>query len=159
MTLRRIAITGHRGLPPDVAQAVDTALRDHLAPFDGDMVGMSCLADGADAIFARAVVDAGAPLEVVVPAEAYRDALPAEHHPEYDALLRRAVLVHRLPHLESTPEAHMDAGRHMVDHCDELVAVWDGGPSRGEGGTADVVGYANAQECPVVVVWPQGARR
>src|SRR5690606_23534709 len=115
--------------------------------------------DGADALFARAVLDLGAPLEAIVPAERYRAGLPADHHPVYDALLAHARLVHRLPHVDSTARAHLEAGHYMVDHCDELIAVWDGRPARGPGGTADIVDYARAADRATTVVWPEGARR
>lgn len=157
--MRRIAITGHRGLPPAVEREVDAALRAHLAPLGGGLIGLSCLADGADTLFARAVVEAGADLEAVVPAERYRDGLPPAHRPVYDALLARAALVHRLPFTDSTPQAHLEAGRHLVDHSDELLAVWDGRAARGLGGTADIVAYAQECDRPVVVFWPDGAMR
>ncbi|GAA3721420.1 hypothetical protein HDA32_002037 [Spinactinospora alkalitolerans] len=157
--MRRIAITGHRGLPPEVEQIIDTAVRGHLGAFGPALVGLSCLADGADTVFARAVLEAGGTLEAIVPAEYYREGLPQEHRPAYDALLAGAALVHRLPFLESTPEAHLAAGRYMADHCDELLAVWNGEPARGLGGTADIVEYARCRELPVTVVWPAGARR
>ncbi|GHD20395.1 hypothetical protein GCM10007147_12590 [Nocardiopsis kunsanensis] len=155
----RIGVTGHRHLPPDVEAAAAVMLRQHLAPHGYRMVGLSCLADGPDTAFAEAVVAAGAPLEVIVPAQGYRGALPREHHPVYDRLLSRAVLVHELEHRESTPRAHMDAGRLLVERCNRLVAVWDGEPARGPGGTADVVAHARALSRPVSVLWPEGARR
>ncbi|MFC3996367.1 hypothetical protein ACFOVU_10600 [Nocardiopsis sediminis] len=155
----RIAVTGHRQLPADVERAVDTAVRARLAAVAGPLTGLSCLADGADTLFARAVLDAGGDLEVVVPAAGYRDALPAGHHDAYDALMAAAARIHRLAHRASSPAAHMDAGRHLVDHCDEVVAVWDGRPARGYGGTADIVGYARSRRRPVTVVWPAGAAR
>jgi hypothetical protein len=43
-----------------------------------------------------------------------------------------------------------------VDH---VVAVWDGEPSDGHGGTGDVVAAARERRMPVTVVWPDGARR
>lgn len=155
----RIGITGHRNLTPDVGGAVAALIGSHLEPYGCDMVGLSCLADGADALFAAAVVDAGAPLEVIVPARRYRDGLPAAHHPLYDRLLSQAVLVHALPHVESTPRAHLEAGRALVERCDQLVAVWDGEPARGPGGTADIVAYARSLHRPVSVLWPEGAHR
>jgi len=157
--VRRIAITGHRGLPPDAEALIDRAIRARLEPLRGRLIGLSCLADGADALFARAVLDLGAPLEAIVPAERYRAGLPADHHPVYDALLAHARLVHRLPHVDSTARAHLEAGHYMVDHCDELIAVWDGRPARGPGGTADIVDYARAADRATTVVWPEGARR
>lgn len=155
----RIGVTGHRHLPPDVDAAATVMVREHLGPHGCEMVGVSCLADGPDTAFAESVVAAGAPLEVIVPAQRYREALPREHHPTYDRLLSRAVLVHELEHRESTSEAHMDAGRLLVERCDRLVAVWDGEPARGPGGTADVVAHARALSRPVSVLWPEGARR
>lgn len=155
----RIGITGHRHLPPETDATVAAMVREELRPHGCEMVGVSCLADGADTVFAEAVVAAGAPLEAVVPARGYREALPPEHHPAYDRLLERAVLVHELGHGASTSEAHMDAGRLLVERCDRLVAVWDGEPARGPGGTADVVAHARALSRPVSVLWPEGARR
>lgn len=155
----RIGITGHRNLAPDVSGAVAGLVRAHLEPYGCEMVGLSCLADGADVVFAEAVVATGAPLEAIVPATGYREALPDEHHPVYDRLLGQAVLVHALPHEESDPRAHMAAGRLLVERCDQLVAVWDGEPARGPGGTADVVAYAHRVDRPVTVLWPEGARR
>ena len=156
----RIAITGHRGLPADTVRLVDDAVRSALAEHDAErLTGISCLADGADQIFARAVVALGGALEVVVPARRYREGLPAESHPEYDDLMRHAVRVHRLDFVESTPESHMEASRFMLEKADELYAVWDGRPARGYGGTADVVAEARARGVPVRVIWPQGARR
>ena len=155
-----LGITGHRGLPDELAAAVAAQLRDALAETDPDeLTGISCIADGADMLFALAVLERGGRLEVVVPAAEYREKLPAEHHQLYDALYAQAARVHRLEHTESTPEAHMDASRLLIGLSDELIAVWDGQPSRSYGGTADVVDEARAQGVPVRVLWPHGARR
>src|SRR5205807_9080495 len=101
----RIAISGHRGLSARTADLIDQAIREKLSEYTTDITGLSCLADGADQIFARAVVDLGGVVEAVVPAEQYRAGLPAEAHSEYDDLLSRAVAVHRLPFTESTSQA------------------------------------------------------
>jgi hypothetical protein len=139
---------------------VDDAIRVELARYRADdLVGISCLADGADQLFARAVLDAGGSLEVIVPATKYRDGLPPESHAEYDRLIERARSVERLDHLDSTQQAHMDASRVMLERADMLLAVWDGKPARGYGGTADVVQLARDMRKPVVVVWPEGASR
>jgi hypothetical protein len=124
-----------------------------------DMTGISCLADGADQIFARAVTDLGGALEAVIPAEQYREVLPADSHTEFDRLLAMAETVRRLPFAEPTPRSFMAASELMVDAADELYAVWDGKPARGYGGTADVVAYARERGKPVNVIWPPGAHR
>lgn len=156
----RIAVTGHRGLDPATTQLVDDAIRGRLAQVGADeLAGISCLADGADQLFARAVLDAGGRLAAVVPAAEYRAGLPIESRKAYDALLAEAAEVHRLEFTESDPEAHMAASRHLLRHADLLYAVWDGRPARGWGGTADVVREARELGLPVEVIWPDGATR
>lgn len=157
--MRRIAISGHRGLPAETATLVDRAIREALSDSDGEIAGLSNLADGADQIFARAVINAGGALEVFIPAREYRAGLPEGAHGEYDDLLNQASAVHELPFIESTPESHMAASQLMIDSADELFAVWDGKPARAYGGTADVVGYARERGMPVRTIWPEGARR
>ena len=155
----RIAISGHRGLRGPTVRLVDEAIRAELARHAPDLTGISCLADGADQIFARVVTDLGGSLKAVIPAAQYREKLPEDSHPGYDDLFAQAAAVHRLPFTESTPESHMAASKLMVDEADELYAVWDGKPSRSYGGTADVVAYARERNTPVRVIWPDGAQR
>ena len=47
----------------------------------------------------------------------------------------------------------------MLGTIDELVAVWDGGPGTGKGGTTEVVAEARTRGIPVTVIWPDGAAR
>ena len=157
--MRRIAISGHRGLPPDTARLVDEAVRAVLAGQAADVTGLSLLADGADQIVASALLDLGGHIEAVIPATRYREGLPPEAWPEYDRLLAEAETVQRLGFTESTSEAHMAASELMLRQTDELWAVWDGKPARGYGGTADVVARARDSGIPVQVIWPAGARR
>jgi hypothetical protein len=53
----------------------------------------------------------------------------------------------------------MAAGRSVADRSDLLLAVWDGAPAAGFGGTADVIRYARERSKAVEIVWPEGARR
>jgi hypothetical protein len=156
----RIGVTGHRLLPDETERLVDRAIREQLAAYAGrDLMGVSILADGADQLFARAVLDAGGQLEVIVPAVRYRDGLPEFAHVTYDALLSRATSVRRLDRIESTAEAHMEASGVVLDLAERLFAVWDGQPAHSYGGTADVVTEARARGIQVTVIWPEGASR
>ena len=157
--MRRIAISGHRSPPGLTADLVEQATRAALAGHVPDVTGLSCLADGADQIFARAVIDLGGKLEVIIPASEYRAGLPEQAHPEYDRLLAQAAAVHRMPFTESTSESHMEASKAMIDQANELYAMWDSQPARAYGGTADVVAYAREHGTPVRVIWPHGAER
>ncbi len=154
----KLAITGHRGLSQDTEQLVDAALRAEIAATP-DVVGLSCLADGADSLFAQTVLDHGGELVAIVPASRYREGLPENHHAVYDGLMARASDVVRLDHVESTSQSHMDASLDMLRRVDRLIAVWDGEPARGYGGTADIVEAAKEHGLPITVIWPEGSRR
>lgn len=156
----RLGITGHRGLSPEVEVKVRADLTKVVEACDAeDLVAISCIADGPDAWFAQTVLAHGGRLEVVIPAAEYRESLPDWHHPVYDELMARAVDVHHTGMQESTSQAHQAGSEIVVGLADELIAVWDGQPARGHGGTADVVAYARRVGVPVRLVWPEGATR
>ena len=160
--MTRLAITGHRGLSGATTRLVDEALRAEIKRHQNDsdnLVGLSCLADGADALFAQAVLDAGGELVAVIPAQRYREKLPEPYHTTYDNLLKQAKQIIELEHKKPCSEAYMDASIRMLQEANEVVAVWDGCPAAGHGGTADVVSYARGRGIPVTVLWPQGAQR
>ena len=158
--MAKVGVGGHRNLPAELAAQISILLRAELDTFAPEqLVGVTCLADGADTLFATEVLAQGGALEVIVSAAEYRDALPESHHADYDRLINQAATVHRLDYQESTSESHMAASRLMVDGADELYAVWDGKPARSYGGTADVVAYAREHGTPVRVIWPDGAER
>jgi hypothetical protein len=157
--MTRVGIAGHRGLPADTESLVEAAMRELLAGVGGDLVGVTSLADGADQMFARMVLDMSGALQVIVPAAEYRAGLPQPSLPAYDSLIASASDVVHLPYTESTPESHMAAAEAMLQRIDRLVAVWDGQPARGFGGTADVVRKARTNGLHVDVVWPEGAYR
>jgi hypothetical protein len=95
----------------------------------------------------------------VVPANRYRDDLPESHHATYDHLIAQASYVERLGYVDSTEEAHMAGSEAMLARIDHLLAVWDGRPARGRGGTADVVRVARQRGIPVTVIWPANVTR
>lgn len=156
----RLGITGHRGLPKAserlVRRALDRTLQQKPS---GSLIGVSCIADGPDSWFAESVLDIGGQLEVVVPAANYRRGLPTAHHATYDRLLSRASEVYSTSFFESNSAAHMAGSEILVGLVEELIAVWDGKPAHGYGGTADVVAYAERVGVPVRIVWPDGASR
>jgi hypothetical protein len=157
-----VGMTGHVGLPPSTAALVTTALRDILRPYTLNLVGVTMLGPGADQLFARVVLELCGTLDVVQPTTGmqYRDGFEDEAARRgYDELYGQASHVEALAYTESTEQAHMDGGQVVVDRSSVLVAVWDGQPSRGLGGTADVVAYARERGVPVEVIWPEGASR
>lgn len=156
----RIGVTGHSNLTDNTAQMIYKSLQNLLLEHvSSGLVGVTCLARGADQLFARAVLDLGSRLEVVLPAPDYRTKIKADNLTRYDALLAAADTVHVMPFDTSRRESYMAANEYLLSRVDELVAVWDGGPSGGLGGTADVVSAAREQGRPVQVIWPRGAAR
>lgn len=156
----RVGITGHRGLSPEVGARVRELLAEAVRDYDpGELVAVSCMADGPDSWWAQAVLQHGGRLEAVVPATEYRDSLPEWHHAVYDELYRQGVDIHETGMTASDSQAHMAGSEVLVGLVDELIAVWDGKPAWGYGGTADVVAYAERTGVPVRVLWPEGASR
>ncbi|WP_249644537.1 hypothetical protein [Nocardia sputi] len=157
----RIGVTGHMNITEDTQSLVYTAIRDLLAatPDGGAVVGVSCIARGADSVFARAVLDAGGQLEVVLPSRNYREAKVKPDHAElFDDLVQRAVSVRVMDFDEAGREAYEAANAAVVGSVDRLVAVWDAEDGQ-QGGTGSVVALARAARVPVDVVWPAGAAR
>jgi hypothetical protein len=156
-----IGCTGHQTLSASTADAVRLALAEALAVHGaGALTGLSNLAAGSDQLFAQAVLSAGGRLHAVVPCAGYETTFAAaEERTAYADLLKAANERTQLSYPQPTEEAFMAGGRTVADGCDLLLAVWDGKPAGGLGGTADVVAYAKKQGKPVVVIWPEGATR
>lgn len=140
---------------------VEDALRGALQNYDvSELVGITCLARGPDQIFAKVVLNIGGTVEVILPAADYRECkVKPENLEEFDYLTSHARVVRMLPFLKSNRESYMAASEEVLRVVDSLIAVWDGNPSGGYGGTADVVEAARRRGLPVTVVWPDGARR
>jgi hypothetical protein len=157
----RIGITGHSSLSEPSIELITDALRTTLAAFQAsELVGLTCLAKGADQIFARIVLELGGTVEVVLPAADYRDRkVKPDNAVEFDDLISRAASVHTMPMPKSNREAYVAASDHVMAHADEMIAVWDGAPPDRTGGTGDVVRLARERGVPVTIVWPDGASR
>ncbi|MFF8537349.1 hypothetical protein ACF07B_36185 [Streptomyces sp. NPDC015532] len=158
-----IAVTGHMDLTEDSVPLVRDALREVLKPHaaSGGLVGLSCIAKGADSIFAEVVLELGGSLAVVVPSADYREnKVKPDHVETFDRLTAAADQVDVLDHDTANRAAYEDANRTLLERADHLVAVWSGEPPSGNGGgTADTVLEARAAGLPVDVVWPEGAAR
>lgn len=157
----RIAVTGHMNLTPAslslVYKAVTEALAFHV---EGGLVGISCIARGADSIFAEAVLDAGGTLEVVLPSENYRmQKVKPDHAAQFDDLVARATVVRVMPFGVANRDAYEASNELLLSECDRLFAIWDGQPGVDKGSTASVVTEARSRGIPVEVIWPQGAAR
>jgi hypothetical protein len=130
--------------------------RDCFAPGSARLRFVSPIADGADQIAAELALELGWELQAILPfaREHYR-ASRADHdaRERFEALIERATCLLELP---GDPDESLDAyvmtGRATVAHCDVLIAVWDGKPPRGRGGTGEVVQLALTRGTAIVHV-------
>lgn len=161
-----IGITGHRPNRLYIGEArarvrlteVLTALRDAAQANDPatPLVATSALAEGADRIFAEAALELGFQLHALLPfasADYETTFANANTTSAYAALLKQAENVREMPgSLSDSKAAYEASGQAIVDQCDALVAVWDGKPAIGRGGTPEIIEYALAQGLPVLWV-------
>ena len=158
-----IGATGHRFLTGQdrLAIAVNEAL-NHIEQRFGrnSLMVLSSLAEGADRLIAAEVLrrpGAGLTVPLPLPVDDYRQDFSGASASEFDALLGRAEHVVQLPPASTRADAYAAAGHYVVDHCEILVALWDGQRPQGRGGTALMVARARARGIPLA--WVHAANR
>lgn len=171
-----VGVTGHR--PPRLPEAKREALqvaialllvrisetlsavqRTHvqvLSPQPPCLRMVTALAEGADSLAAQAALERGWQVDACLPfpaAEYAVDFAPGPPRDRFDQLLAQATSVMSLPGTrDAATAAYEAAGRMVLDQSDILLALWDGDPARGRGGTAQVVAEAVARHIPVIQV-------
>ena len=150
----RIGVTGHQILDGNSARWVRSEIQNELNN-DGNLEGISCLASGADQIFAKIVLHLGGVLTAVLPFKEYEETFAdPQSLEEFTRLLASATEVEVLARNGSDEKCYFAAGCRVVDRSEMIVAVWDGKPAKGFGGTADIVIYARQQEKNVIQLNP-----
>ncbi len=165
----RIGVTGHRShrltreiLPAvlatatkvisvlfDIARSMSLRAGEPVRP--PDLRIASCYADGTDMLLSDAGLARGCLLDIVLPfpAQDYATTVPQAQRSLILALhdAPQVASLHCPGPVDMSDEAaraaaYLRAGRLMLDQCDLLLAVWDGQPERGEGGTAQIISHA-----------------
>jgi len=151
-----IGVTGHRFLSKveRIAAGVDAALRRIEETYPGEPIAIvSPLAEGTDQLLvqrALAHLDAQLVVPLPLPPEDYlTDFVSPQARALFWHLLARADEVIHLPPAPTRSGAYAAVGHYVLDRCDVLVAVWDGQPARGQGGTADIVSVARSLGKPL----------
>ncbi|TKJ30568.1 MAG: hypothetical protein CEE40_04365 [Chloroflexi bacterium B3_Chlor] len=159
-----IGVTGHRYLAElgAITAGVDRALGRIEETFPSQpLTIISPLAEGADRLMAREVLARSAARLVVplpLPQSDYIADFEADESKEaFLALLDRADEVITLPPAPTRDQAYAAAGRYVLDHCDALVAIWDGQMAQGPGGTGDIVVQARRRGLPLA--WIRASNR
>ncbi|NNE05745.1 MAG: hypothetical protein HKN15_08495 [Xanthomonadales bacterium] len=155
-----IGVTGHRDLLESELPALRQQVRAFLVDLDEAYPGLdlqliSPLAEGSDQLVAEVAVDLGIPLVVPLPMsqrEYEKDFLERAGLEKFRELMKRAEIV-RLPVATreggqsetdqglDREEQYMQLGVFISNHCQVLLALWDGKSSEEFGGTAGVVNY------------------
>jgi hypothetical protein len=152
----RVGITGHQHLDDPTAWSwVADAIRTELAILTPPLVGITSLSIGADQLFAKLILEQSGSIHAVLP---YRE-IEQSFLPE-DLLLFRKLASQAELEILDTPgtdqDAYLAAGLRVADLSDLVIAVWNGLPAVGKGGTADVVGYALDKGIRLVHIEPVG---
>ncbi len=162
----RVGVTGHRAIPAAADRLVRAGLvaafraaRKAAGRGRRPMEAFSSLAVGADQMFAEVALAHGARLVAVLPSADYERTFAADELVLFRRLLQRAHRRVVMDHAEACDEAYYEAGRYIADHSDLVLAVWDGRPARGHGGTGEIVDYARRRGTPVSVIWKAGVER
>ncbi|MCW3797648.1 DUF4231 domain-containing protein [Sphingomonas sp. BN140010] len=166
-----VGITGHRAEALPAAAAVEARvaavlerleraafdlLKREAALFAAEppcLTLVSPLASGADQLAARIAVERGWALQAVLPLprQSYAASMDPAGAAELQRLLEAATCVLELPGDPANPtDSFVMAGRATVAHSDLLLAVWDGLPARGRGGTAETVDLALLRGTPIL---------
>jgi putative Ca2+/H+ antiporter (TMEM165/GDT1 family) len=158
----RIGVTGQRRLDNEDALVAPVRLAlarlRELLPSSAHtpvfFTVVSPLAEGADRLVAQeALKEPNTDLEVPLPLprEDYlRDFESDTSKREFADLVTRAREVVELGPFVSREDAYEGVGRYVVDRCDVLLALWDGQPSAGQGGTAEIIAYAEKNHVPLL---------
>jgi hypothetical protein len=156
MAVISLGITGHRSLAEmdKVTAGVERLVSRILKTFpDSNYRVLSSLAEGADRILAkRLLLIPGASLWVPLPLpekEYLKDFGTSASKEEFFHLLGKAQRLISLPGTVKREDAYLAAGNYVLEHSDCLLAIWDGAPAQGDGGTAEIVARAREQGLPL----------
>lgn len=150
-----IGFTGHRALIDEAKcrKAIVDFLEQRRASASGLVYGISSVAAGGDLLFAESCVQLALPLCVLLPlpVEELRKDFDEISWARAEQVLRKAAAVEVTGGNQSRAECYYECGIETVQQSRLLLALWDGGPSQGLGGTEDVVSFARG--LGRLVVW------
>ena len=147
----KVGITGHQNLGTRCDVEWISEMMIHAVDEYDITKGISCLAAGADQLFAEILCQRQIPYMAVVPSAGYEDTFAESALREnYRLLLIRAQEVMKLDFAFPSEEAFFAAGKYVVDLSDLVFTVWDGLRAKGLGGTGDIVSYAASKGKSIV---------
>ena len=153
-----ISGTGHRcnklpfayQYPNPFQEAVFQRLRDIFTEFKPEKV-ISGMAVGFDTWLALVALEMKIPLVAAVPFVGQEKMWPAHAQDRFNQILKQAEKVVIVSEGGYAPEKMQVRNQYLVDHCDKLIALWDGT----NGGTGNCVRYAEKVGREIVRIVPK----
>jgi hypothetical protein len=149
-----IGFTGHRRISGKETARV--AVRKFLAAQQAESLariyGVTSVAAGADLIFAETCLELGIPLRVLLPfpPEEFRKDFDEPTWQRAEYAMAQALSVDVVGTDSSRDARYYECGVETVQQSKLLLALWDGKPANGLGGTEDIVSFARDQGRPVI---------
>ncbi len=114
--------------------------------------GVASAAAGGDLLFAETCAELHVPIRVLlpVPREQFRNDFDEASWARAESVFKYALSVEVTGAGEELKERYYECGIETVQQSQLLIALWDGAPSQGLGGTADMVHFAKEQGRPVI---------
>lgn len=149
---RVIAGTGHRpnklgGYSNEVFSRLTSLAQACLEKYQPTQV-ISGMALGWDMALAQAALNLGVPLHASLPCLNQERKWPASSRELYQQILSKATSQNVISS-HYTLICMQKRNEWMVDHCDILLALWNGTP----GGTANCLNYAKSKSTKIINVW------
>jgi hypothetical protein len=149
-----IGFTGHRSLEDEdqCRQWILDFLRRQISSIPALVCGVSSVAAGGDLLFAESCIQLALPLCVLLPLpldEFRQDFTPADWA-RAEQVLSKAASVEFTAGSQSREECYYECGIETVQQSRLLLALWNGEPSQGLGGTEDIVSFARGIGRPVI---------
>jgi hypothetical protein len=145
-----IAVTGHRDIVIDenLIAKID-AFFIQMSEKYGPIVLLSALAEGADQLVAiSALKHENVSLKVPLPFEQKKYMQTFKCQEIFLALLKESNHTFIVPKVCEHPYENL--GHYLVDNSGVLLALWDGSYNGKQGGTSDVVAYAESKNHTVI---------
>ncbi|UCD99691.1 MAG: hypothetical protein JSV42_02875 [Chloroflexota bacterium] len=155
-----VGVTGHRNSldTESIPSGVDRALNKINEVFPGEsLIILSPLAEGADRLVVHRAMEMFN-VQLVVPLslavnEYMLDFNTESSRNEFAHLLDQANQVLEIPASKNREDSYLAAGLYVLDNSDVLIALWDGQPARGPGGTGQIVTKARDKKIPIAWVF------
>lgn len=113
--------------------------------------GYTCLAKGADQLFADIVLKNKIDLVSIIPCEEYEKTFSDfKSLNDFKFFLNKSSKIIKMPFEMPTEAAFFNASKYLITKIDLLIAIWDGKNAKGLGGTADVVQQAKDQNVRIL---------